>query len=192
MVIFIQSTTMNIVYIRYISGVVFKNIEYTNLSNLNEKLIDMINDIKYDIQVELLFNNNVLNKFGNIDISISSTIENYDCITIIFIKQCELYCLGNDNGSYISKFKNNNYCKLLRLVIKYRKNNSYDIINKSSYEDIIILVAKMNTGTLIYVNDKLKNDKKTIMLELIKNDEINLKYANIKLKNDRNFIRNYC
>ena len=69
---------MNIVHICYISADIFKDIEYTDFNNLTEQLINMINCIKYDIQVELLFNNNVLCTFKNINISILSTIKNND------------------------------------------------------------------------------------------------------------------
>ena len=121
----------NYVSILNISGNIFQDIKYNTIIELHEKLLTLILNYDGDIHIQLLLNNDILNNFNIIDNSILSKITEYDFITVIFSNKKELYCLEKKNGKYILDNKNDNYSKLLKLVISDNKKNSYNIIKKN-------------------------------------------------------------
>ena len=127
----IKTEIINTMNIFTISGTVFQEIKYTTIIELNEKLINLLVLYDADIHVQLLINENDLNNFSSINTNVLSNITENDFITIIFSNKKELYCLSNENGKYILDNKNDNYSKLLKLVISDNKKNSYNIIKKN-------------------------------------------------------------
>ena len=190
------------VYICHISGNVFEEIKYTDYTNLNEKLKLLIIQNDSDLFIMLLINNDILafnvntpslikynfiNNFDKITISKLSTLNDNDIITIVFNQKKELYCLGNKNGKYILDDNLDNYSKLLKNVIKFYKNNSYDIIINSSYKNLVLKAIKTNNFILEYININLLKDKEIILVAVEKNGW-SLKYASIDLKNDKDVV----
>ena len=132
----------NIVNICDIQGNVFQEIEYNNFNDLEENLRLFIIHHDSDILIQLMLNNDSLNTFDIIDCSILSKLNNSDIITIIFIQKKELYCLGNINGKYILDNKDDNYSRLLNIIIEYYNNDSYNIIMNNSYKNLILLANR--------------------------------------------------
>ena len=120
----------NTIFIRKLSSEIFQEIEYENIEKLKDMLKTLITDCEPDVLIQLLLNNNILNDYDIIDDSLLSKIKNYYFITIIFIQKKELYCLRNEQGKYILKGKNDNYSKLLELIILYY-GQSYNIIKEN-------------------------------------------------------------
>ena len=131
----------NTVNIFNISGNIFQEINYNHINELREKLLILISNYDDDIYIQLLINNDILNNFNIIDDAILLKITEYNFITVIFSNKKELYCLKNKNGKYILDYKNknDNYSKLLKLVISDNKNNSYNIIKNNSYKELLLL-----------------------------------------------------
>ena len=81
---------MNIIFICYTNNKIFQEIKYSNINELNEKLINIIN-ASSNIYVQLILNGINLNRFGIIDNSILSKCNNCDLISIVFIEKKEIY-----------------------------------------------------------------------------------------------------
>ena len=178
----------NIIYIYYINGGIFQTILYDNIYDLDKQLKLLI--IYYDsyLLIQLSINKNILNNFDIIDNSLLLKINKYTYITIIFIQKKELYCLGNENGKYIlDRHKNDNYSKLLNLIITYSGHNSYNFIKKNLYKDLIIIAIKYSIIALEYISIYLKYDKHFIF-EIVKYDGRCLEYADIYLQNDKDIV----
>ena len=73
----------NIVFICYMSGNVFNEIKYNDFDELYDKLKLMIIQNDTDILMKLLINDEILNEFDIIDISILSKLNKHTCITVI-------------------------------------------------------------------------------------------------------------
>ena len=173
----------NIVYIYNISGNIFQGIEYTDINDLINKLTLLITQYDYDISIQLLINNDILYNFDMFYIDIFLLLNDCNIITIVFGKKKELYCLSNENGKYILDYKNDNYSKLLNMIIRKYKNDSYDIIMNSSYKELVLKAVKKDGYALSYASIKLKNDKE-IVLEAVKEYGPSLSFINIDLRND--------
>ena len=181
---------INIVLIYYISGKIFQEIKYTDLNDLSKKLNSLINYYNCDSYIQLILNQVILNNFNEIiNTSLLSYLNKDTFINIIFIQKKNLYCIGNKNGYAILEYKNDNYYKLLSSTLFYYGNTSYDIINTSSYRNLILNGIKKFNFPLQYVSNILKNDKE-IVTEAIKQDRTNLDKISNNLKNDKEFILN--
>ena len=179
------------VHIYSMSGDVFEEIEYTTIDDLKEKLISLLVKYDADIHIQLLINGNDLNNFDIIDTVILSKIAEHGFITVILSYKKDLYCLGNENGKYILDDRNDNYSELLKLVILYKKNNSYNIIKKYSYKRLLLLeddeIDERDGKSLEYASDILKNDKQFI-LKAVKQNGFYLYYTSNHLKNDKEIV----
>ena len=169
-----------------ISGSIFLEINYTDINELNEKLKLIITNYDSDLYVQLLINENILNNFNIIDISILLNLTKNDFITIVFNQKKEMYCLNNENGKYILDNKQDNYSKLLEKIISYYENKSYDIIKNNSYKEIVLKAVKKDGYSLIYTIN-LQNDKE-VVLEAVKQNGNSLNFANINLQNDKEVV----
>ena len=165
----------------------FQKIEYNNFDTLQHKLKLLIINYDSDIFITLLINDNILNKFDIINMIILSKLNDLDTITIVFNQKKELYCLKNYNGKYILNWKNDNYSRLLKIIIDIYQNNSYNIIMNSSYKDIVLKAVKENCLALGYASTLLQNDREVILAAVIQNGYL-LQYANILLQNDREIV----
>ena len=169
-----------------ISGSIFLEINYTDINELNEKLKLIITNYDSDLYVQLLINENILNNFNIIDISILLNLTKNDFITIVFNQKKEMYCLNNENGKYILDNKQDNYSKLLEKIISYYENKSYDIIKNSSYKEIVLKAVKKDGYSLIYTIN-LQNDKE-VVLEAVKQNGNSLNFASSLLQNDKEVV----
>ena len=149
----------NIISIYKINGIKFQEINYDNIDNLSNQLTLLIKKYNSDILIQLLINENILNNYDIINNNILVDLSIHDFITIVFIQKKELYCLGNDNGKYILNNKNDNYSKLLELVILYN-DDSYNLIKNTSYKNIVYKTIKYYSYILEFSSFNLKNDKK--------------------------------
>ena len=158
---------MNIVSICYISGVVFQEIKYKTINDLNKQL-----------KLLIIYH----------DSDILSSVDNYNIITIVFNQKKELYCLCNQKGKYILDYiYTDNYSKLLFLIINFYKNDSHNIIINSSYKNLLLKIVKKYGLALKYASIPLKNDKE-VVLEAVKQNGLALQFVNINLKNDEEII----
>ena len=173
-----------VISIYFISGGIFQKIFYNNIYELDEKLKLLIIYYDSNLLIQLLINKKKLNNFNIIDTSELLKVNKYTYITIMFIQKKELYCLGNENGKYILDHKNDNYSKLLCLIITYSGNNSYNIIKNNSYKNLIIVAIKYTLIALEFISIYLKYDKYFIF-EIVKYDGRCLEFANINLQNDK-------
>ena len=130
----------NIIDICDIKGNLFQKIKYNDFNDLEESLKLFIIQHDSDILIQLMLKNDNLNTFDIINHTILSRLNDNDIITIVFIQKKELYCLGNIDGNYILDHRNDNYSRLLSIIIEYYNNNSYNIIMNSSYKKIILMV----------------------------------------------------
>ena len=179
----------NSVSIYYMSGNIFQEIKYNNFDELHDKLKLLINNDS-DILTQLLINNDILNNFDNIDMSILSKLNEHNSISIIFNNKNLLYCLGNEDGRYILDHKNDKYSKLLKIIIDFYKDKSYYIIVNSSYKIIVLDAIRIEGYYLGYAsmylqNNYVKNYKKKL-LEI--NKEYALDHVSTYLQNDIDFV----
>ena len=142
------------------NGKIFKEIEYTTINELNKKLINLVLSYNAGIHIQLLINENNLNNFNIIDTNILSTILEHGFINVVFIEKKEFYCLKNDYGIYKLNYNNDKYSKLLKLVILYYQQNSYNLITKSSYEDLVTIIINLNGYALEHISSDYKIIKK--------------------------------
>ena len=179
--------TNTIVNIYNMNGNIFKEIEYTTINELNKKLTNLV--LLYDagIHIQLLINENNLNNFNIIDTNILSTILEYGFINVIFIEKKEFYCLRNDYGTYILKNNNDNYSELLKLIIFFYKNESYNLITTYSYKYIVSIIVTLDGCSLEYISKDLQNNKE-IVLKAVKRYGLALEFASIDLKNDKDIV----
>ena len=98
-----------------------------------------------------------------IDNSISSKLNKYDFITIIFIEKKRNILFRNKNGKYIINFKKDNYYKLLEEIILHYRDQSYDIIKNSLYKEFILEHIEENRKVLKYASIDLKNNKEFVL-----------------------------
>ena len=205
---------MNTIIIYRLNGDIFQEIEYTFINELYKKLKLLYTYYDSDLYIQLLINENILNKCNKFNILLLSQLSKNDFITIIFSSKKELYCLGcNQQGKYlINNNIQDNYSKLLNGII-YNYNNSYNIIKNTSYKDLIILcidqyadffqfisidllndkkfllkAIKQNENVLYYFNTNLINNDKKFMLEAINNNGLILSFASINLQNDKDIV----
>ena len=157
---------MNTISIRTITNYEYQEIKYNSIDILNEKIINII-DSKNERHIQLILNGIYLNKFNIIDNLRLSKYYKNDYITIIFIE------------------KKDNYHIILEEIIKYYGNQSYDIIKKSSYKELVFSAITHNKKLLKYISYKLQ---KEFILKLIKQNENALIYADINVQNDKDFI----
>ena len=134
----------NTISIRCINNKVFQEINYINIDELNEKLINIINT--NDMYIQLILNNiklNInLNRFDNT--LILTKLNKDDYITIICIEKKELYCLRNENGKYIIGCKNDTYNKILQRMNWYYTSNVSEFKNIIVYNHLVLLSIKHN------------------------------------------------
>ena len=176
------------VSICYISGNIFQEIKYNHLDELCDKLKLMLINQNCDLHITLLINNDILNDFNIFDMLILSKLNDYNSIITIVVNQKKiLYCLNNENGKYILDHKNDNYSKLLNIIIKFYKKDSYDIIINNSYKDLVLKGVKQNGCVLLYAGVALQNDKE-VVLEAVKTYGYALEFANITLQNDKEVV----
>ena len=179
---------MNTVYIRYmLTGNIFQKINYYNLYDLNDKLKLMIIQHNSDIIMSLLIKNKILNNFDIINKSILLKLNKYNTILVIFSYKKYLYCLNNEYGKYILDYKNDNYSKLLYIIINLYKNNSYDIIINSSYKELVLKAVKYNGEVLEYISIDLQKDKE-IVLKGVEQNGMSLAFIDIDLQNDKEIV----
>ena len=177
----------NTIPILSISGNIFQEIEYNTINELYEKLKLLITYYDSDISIQLLINENILNNADIIDMLILSKLSECDYILIVFGFKKELYCLNNENGKYILDNKNNNYSKLLKIIILRNQNKSYDIIKNTSYKELVLQAIKQDKYVLEYVSNELKNNEE-VVLKAIKRNGLALQYASKNLKNNKKIV----
>ena len=178
---------INIVFIRYISGNIYQEIQYNDFNELYDKLKLIIIKYDSDVLIQLLIDDEIVNNFNIIDTVVLSKLNEYNYISIILSNKKTLYCLDNINGKYILDYKNDNYTKILSTIIDFYKNNSYDIIINSSYKNLVLLAIKIKGLDLRYAGSSLQNTKE-VVLESIRKTGYGLKYASINLQYDKEFI----
>ena len=178
---------MKLVPIYHMSGDIFQEIQYTDFDELCYKLELIIVSYDADILIQLLINNEFLNNFDNIDITILSKINEYKYISVIFSKKKELYYLGNDYGKYILNFKDDNYSKILTRIINFYNIYSHDIIIDNSYKDLVLEAVKVDGLALEFAGIDLQNDKE-IVLAAIKQYGGSLEFASNNLQNDKEIV----
>ena len=179
---------MNTVSIRKITGICLQEIKYTDFNDLSYQLKLLINKYDSNLYIQLLINDNILNNFDIIDMSILSQLNIHDFITVVYCDKKELYCLDNNKGVYILNLDmKDNYSKLLDLIILHYKNNSFNIIKNNSYRDLVLLFVKICGTALKYVSSEFQNDKE-IVYEAIEQNGCALQYTNSILRNDREFV----
>ena len=175
----------NTIFIRKLSSEIFQEIEYENIEKLKDMLKTLITDCEPDVLIQLLLNNNILNDYDIIDDSLLSKIKNYDFITIIFIQKKELYCLNNENGKYIlDSTKTDDYSKLLKNIVCYYNDESYNIIKDNTYKDLVLFAVKAHGYLLEYIGIDLQGDKDVVM-EAIKDIPHSLGYASYELQKNK-------
>ena len=175
----------NTISICKLSGDILQEIKYENIEKLNDILKILIINCDPDILIQLLLNNTILNEFNIIDNSLLSNIKNYDFITIIYIQKKELYCLNNEYGKYIlDSTKTDDYSILLKNIVSYYDDKSYDIIKDNIYKDLVLYAVKAHGYLLEYVGVDLQNNKDVVM-EAIKDIPHSLGYASYELQNDK-------
>ena len=180
----------NTIFIRYISGNIFQEVQYNDFDELYNKLNELIKSHDEDILLQLLIDDEMLNNFDIIDTFVLSKLNKHNYISIILSNKKMLYCLDNINGKYILDYtndKNDNYTRILSTIIKFYENDSYDIIINSSYKDLVLKALKNKGLDLRYASSALQNSKE-VVLESIKKTGYGLKYASINLRYDREFI----
>ena len=169
------------------TGDVFHEIEYTDFNDLEHKLKLLIIRHNSDLLITLLINEHIINNYDIINMILLSKLNNYDTITIIFNKKKELYCLDNVNGKYILAHKNDNYHKLLNIIIDCYEDNSYNTIMNNSYKNLVLKAVEQNGASLEFASIDLQNDKE-VVLEAIKEYGYSLNFASINLQNNKEFI----
>ena len=178
----------NTVSIRYmISGSIFDEIKYNNFNELCDKLKSIILNYDFDILIKILINDEILNYHDAINTSLLLNINENTCVSVILSDKKKLYCLRNKNGIYVLDSYCDKYSKLLKVIIEFYENDSYDIIMNSSYKDLVLRAIRFNGSALEYVSIDLQNDKE-IVLECIRQNEYALEYAGINLHNNKEFI----
>ena len=178
---------MNTISIYHINGNIFQEIEYNDFDNLSHQLKLLIIYHDSDLFITLLINDEILNNFDIIDMTILSKLNDYNTITLVFNQKKELYCLNNINGKYILAWKIDNYYHLLNIIIEFYEYDSYNIIMNNSYKNLILKAVKKNGKTLDFISIYLQNNKEFI-LECIKQNGYALKYAKYFLQNDKDIV----
>ena len=181
-----MTTTVSIINI---NGKVIQEIEYTNIEELEKKLISLILTYDGDIHIQLLVDTEFLNNFNIINKLVLSILNNYNIITAVFSYKKDLYCLRNENGKYILDFKNDNYSMILKIFIYHYGNNSYNMIKNFSYKDLILKIIENDVyqiDVLQYISLNLRNDKEFFLKAITYNIDA-LNYT-VNLQNDKEFI----
>ena len=127
------------------------------------------------------------NDFESMILYVLLNLNENDYISVIFSDKKLKYCIGNNNGKYILDYKDDNYSKLLNIIIEFYKNNSYDIIINSSYKELILYAIKYNGEALEYANIKLQNDIE-VVLQAVKQNGNALQYASSLLQNNKEIV----
>ena len=169
------------------AGDVFHEIEYTDFNDLEHKLKLLIIYHNSDLLITLLVNENIINNYDIINTILLSKLNNYDIITIVFNQKNKLYCLDNINGKYILAYKNDNYYKILTIIIDFYEDNSYNIIMNTSYKNLVLKAVEKNGAYLEFASINLQNDK-DVVLEAVKEYGYSLNFTSINLQNDKEFI----
>ena len=186
---------MLIAKLYYMSGEIFKEIEYIDTNNLKEKLTYLLEEYIYDPEyIRLIFNNEILNNPEEHDINFYK-INNFNLedlqennyISIILCEKKTLFFIENNNGKYeinpiykcswnqygiISPLNINNKCSLDRYmillnIIVHNYNDYYEIIINSLYKDIIIMAINKSNLVMENISRNMRNDEE-ILLAVIK------------------------
>ena len=167
----------NTIFIRYISGDIFKEFQYNNFNELYNKLRFIVISYDADILIQLLLNKEMINNDDDINTVVLSTVnENNNNILVILTDKKILYCLDNINGKYILNNNDDKYTKILSTIIKFYENNSYNIIMTSSYKDLIMKAVKHKGSDLEFVSRILQNSKEVILDNVKQNMDALLRY----------------
>ena len=170
-----------------LTGNLYQEIQYDNLDDLHDKLKLLIKQQDPNILMRLIINSEILNNFDIIDTFILSKIDNNNCILVIFRDIRTMYCLGNEHGKYILDFKNDKYSELLKIIIKFYTNDSYNIIINNSYKDLVLKAVIKDPNSLRFANTDLQNDKE-VVLTCVKKCGCSIIFASILLRNDKEIV----
>ena len=187
---------LNTIHIYNLCGNIVDIITYNNFDDLKQDLKSFIRYYDSNVAIQLLINNEFLNNFDNIDMSILSKIDKNTYISIVYINKNELYC-SNKNGKAELNFyyRNDKYYYFLDIIIQIYHQESYKIIMETSYKELILKLIDYETkvlerspkNILDYISIELQNNK-NIVLFAIKNNSAALEFASSKLQNDKEVV----
>ena len=178
----------NTVSIRYmLTGEIFQKFIYNDFGELYDKLRLIIINHDSNMLITLFINDEILNDFDILNISLLKKLDKYNDILVIFSDKRTMYCSGNENGKYMLDWKEDKYSMLLATFIDYYKNTSHSIIINSSYKELVLLTVNKDGLALQFTDIPAQNDKE-ILLEAVKQNGYALRYSSSDLRNDKEIV----
>ena len=159
---------MNIINLYQINGDLFKEIVYTNIDELKEKLNKILETYNSDSYIQLIINEilindgNEENNFNFYKINNLEELKNNDIIQVIFISKKLLFIENNNNNfEFNKKYKYDNYYKLLSMT--YDIENNFNFIMNNSYKNIILNLVSKIPNALQYASISMRDDYDIIL-----------------------------
>ena len=159
---------MNIINLYQINGKVFKEIVYTNIDELKEKLNKILEIYNCDSYIQLIINETFINdgneenNFNFYKINNLEELNDNDIIQVVFISKKLLFIENNNNNfEFNTKYKYDNYYKLLNIIFNIE--NNFDFIMNNSYKTIILNLVSIKPNVLQYASIAMRNDHDIVL-----------------------------
>ena len=159
---------MNIINLYQINGCLFKEIIYTNIDDLKEKLNEILEIYNSDSYIQLIINETLINdgneenNFNFYKINNLEELKDNDIIQVVFILKKLLFIENkNNNFEFNTKYKYDNYYKLLSMTFNIE--NNFDYIMTNSYKNIILNLVSKTPNALQYASIAMRDDYDIIL-----------------------------